>query len=92
MVAGTMFNKLRRAAAGVRLGISMGIRPPDVPQEARGGGPWFTASQAARYVGVCAETMRRWDNRGWVRAYRLPSGHRRFSQRDLDAAVRDMGE
>jgi excisionase family DNA binding protein len=34
--------------------------------------------QAARYLGVHENTLRRWEKNGLVRAVRLPSGVRRF--------------
>lgn len=38
----------------------------------------LTTSQAARELGVHANTLRGWVDRGLVPAVRLPSGYRRF--------------
>ena len=71
--------------------LTMGNRAPVAVRgrERADLGPWFTTSQAAAYLRVCSKTVKRWDARGWLTAYRLPSGHRRFAQADLNAAVRD---
>jgi excisionase family DNA binding protein len=42
---------------------------------------------AARELGVSENTLRRWEERGLLRAVRLPSGVRRFRAEDI-AAVR----
>jgi excisionase family DNA binding protein len=44
--------------------------------------------QAARALGVHENTIRRWEERGLLRALRLPSGVRRFRAEDV-AAVRE---
>ncbi len=44
----------------------------------------LTSSDAAAQLGVSDETIRRWCDGGRVRYLRLPSGHRRFRQDDLD--------
>lgn len=44
--------------------------------------------QAARALGVHENTIRRWEERGLLRAVRLPSGVRRFRAEDIEA-VRD---
>jgi hypothetical protein len=42
---------------------------------------------AARELGVSENTLRRWEQRGLLRAVRLPTGVRRFRPEDI-AAVR----
>lgn len=37
----------------------------------------------AKLFEVSTETVRRWENRGLLRARRLPSGHRRFDAADV---------
>ncbi len=44
----------------------------------------FTASQAARYIGVSLATIRRWADAGHINCYRTPGGQRRFSREQLD--------
>lgn len=41
--------------------------------------------QAARTLGVHENTVRRWEERGLLRAVRLPSGVRRFRAEDVEA-------
>lgn len=44
----------------------------------------YSIKQAAKYLGVSAQTLRNWEglNR-LVPAYRLPSGHRRYTLEQL---------
>jgi excisionase family DNA binding protein len=46
--------------------------------------------QAARALGVSENTIRRWEQRGLLRAVRLPSGVRRFRPEDIEAARKRM--
>lgn len=41
--------------------------------------------QSARALGVHENTLRRWEEQGYIRAVRLPSGVRRFRSEDVDA-------
>lgn len=41
--------------------------------------------QAARALGVHENTVRRWEERGLLRAVKLPSGVRRFRAEDIEA-------
>lgn len=41
--------------------------------------------QAAQALGVHENTIRRWEERGLLRAVRLPSGVRRFRAEDIEA-------
>ncbi|MHA1267087.1 MAG: IS607 family transposase [Candidatus Helarchaeota archaeon] len=42
--------------------------------------PFLAISEAARFLGVCTKTLRRWDAAGLFRpAYRTPGGHRRYA-------------
>ena len=45
--------------------------------------------QAARALGVHENTIRRWEERGLLRAVRLPSGVRRFRAEDIKAVRED---
>lgn len=47
-----------------------------------------TVAQAARELGVHADTIRRWANAGKVAYFRTPNGHRRFLQSDI-AAIKE---
>ena len=42
-------------------------------------------TEAAAYIGVHPETLRRWARSGRVRSMTTPGGWRRFSLTDLDA-------
>jgi transposase len=46
--------------------------------------------QAARGLGVHENTLRRWEERGLVRAVHLPSGVRRFRAEDIEALKAQM--
>jgi excisionase family DNA binding protein len=48
--------------------------------------------QAAHALGVSENTIRRWVQRGLLRAVRLPSGVRRFRPDDIKAARERMYE
>jgi putative resolvase len=48
--------------------------------------------QAARALGVSENTIRRWEQRGLLRAVKLPSGVRRFRPEDIEAARKRMYE
>ncbi|MGY5852863.1 MAG: IS607 family transposase [Candidatus Thorarchaeota archaeon] len=38
----------------------------------------FSVSQAARRLGVCSKTIRRWDSQGFIHCHRTPGNHRRI--------------
>jgi len=46
--------------------------------------------QVARTLGVHENTVRRWEQRGLLRAVRLPSGVRRFRPDDVEAVREQM--
>lgn len=46
--------------------------------------------QAARGLGVHENTLRRWEERGLIRAVHLPSGVRRFRAEDVEALRAQM--
>jgi diguanylate cyclase (GGDEF)-like protein/excisionase family DNA binding protein len=45
---------------------------------------WLTVTQAARFLGVAAHTLRGWTARGLVEASRTAGGHRRYRRADLE--------
>jgi len=45
-------------------------------------------AEAAQYLGVHPDTLRRWERAGKIRAYRTPGGERRFDITDLDQAIK----
>ncbi len=52
----------------------------------------FSISKAARYLDVFPLTLRNWEKKGKIRAFRTPGGHRRFRKSDLDALFGIEGE
>ena len=46
---------------------------------------WFSASEAARHLGLSVDKVRQLDESGELPAERTKGGHRRFSRRPLDA-------
>ena len=56
-----------------------------VPRIATGGGAWLTLDEAAKRLHVHPATLREWADKGRIRTFRTPGGHRRFSQADVDA-------
>jgi excisionase family DNA binding protein len=60
------------------------LTPPSEPQ-------WLTLGEAARYLGVAQSTIRKWSDRGRVRAFYTPGRHRRYRREDLDAFLDSSG-
>src|SRR2546426_328197 len=52
---------------------------------------WFSASEAARYLGVSVDKVRQLDASGELPAERTKGGHRRFSRKALDAYLARNG-
>ena len=50
---------------------------------------WFSASEAARYLGVSVDKVRQLDESRELPAERTKGGHRRFSRKALDAYLAD---
>ena len=47
----------------------------------------LSISEAAKYIGVFTLTLRNWEKKGKIKAFRTLGGHRRFRQSDLDHIV-----
>ena len=45
---------------------------------------WLSLDAAARRLAVHPATLREWADKGRIRTYRTPGGHRRFSEADVD--------
>jgi excisionase family DNA binding protein len=45
---------------------------------------------AARELGVHENTLRRWEEKGFIRAIKLPTGVRRFRAEDVEELRREM--
>lgn len=50
---------------------------------------WMTAAQAAKLLGVSAETVRRYVRLGQLPALRLPSGYIRIRRSEVDKLLRE---
>jgi excisionase family DNA binding protein len=48
---------------------------------------WVNLGRACEILGVNESTVRRWADRGEVRVFRTPGGHRRFAEADLMAML-----
>ena len=51
----------------------------------------LTITQAAARLGVHADTLRAWADKGMVPVVRLPSGYRRFRPEEIERVRREMG-
>ncbi len=50
-------------------------------------------ADAAKYVGVCSETLRRWDRAGKLKSCRNPmNGYRLYSKQQLDRLLSMIGQ
>ena len=45
---------------------------------------WFTASEAARYLGISLPTLKKTEKEGKLAPFRTPGGHRRYTIKMLD--------
>lgn len=53
----------------------------------------LTARQVARLLNVHVNTVRRWNDRGILKAYRIgPRGDRRFNKADIDMFLAGNGQ
>jgi excisionase family DNA binding protein len=53
----------------------------------------LTARQVARLLNVHVNTVRRWNDRGILKAYRIgPRGDRRFNKADIDIFLAGNGQ
>ena len=54
---------------------------------------FVTIKQAARFLGVCCNTLRSWDRAHKIPVYRNPmSGYRMFKKTDLETILRRIEE
>ncbi len=44
----------------------------------------YSIGKSSEYLGVSIDTLRRWEKKGVIVAYRSPGGHRYFLKQDLD--------
>ena len=48
---------------------------------------WLSLNEAAKRLNVHPATLREWADKGRIRTFRTPGGHRRFSVEDVDAVA-----
>jgi excisionase family DNA binding protein len=46
---------------------------------------WLSLTEASKRLNIHPATLREWADKGRIRTYRTPGGHRRFSGEDVDA-------
>jgi excisionase family DNA binding protein len=51
----------------------------------------FTVYKASQYCKVSPQTIINWIDSGYINAYKTPGGHRRISQKDLEAFMEKQG-
>lgn len=51
-----------------------------------------TVGEAAEQLGVTPSTVRNWIEKGYIHAVRLPSGHRRIAQTELERLLGEIFE
>jgi excisionase family DNA binding protein len=56
-----------------------------VPASTTSTAGWLSLQEASRRLKVHPATLREWSDKGRVRSFRTPGGHRRFSGEDIDA-------
>jgi excisionase family DNA binding protein len=56
-----------------------------VPGSAPAAASWLSLNEASKRLNVHPATLREWADRGRIRTFRTPGGHRRFSGEDVDA-------
>lgn len=44
---------------------------------------WLTLKEAATFLGIHPDTLRRWSDGGKIAVFKTPGGHRRFSQTEI---------
>lgn len=49
---------------------------------------WLSIGEAAKFLGVSRDTLRRWEKRGKIKSYRTPGGRRRYTMYDLELAMK----
>ncbi|MFC1711646.1 MerR family DNA-binding transcriptional regulator [Patescibacteria group bacterium] len=48
---------------------------------------WLTIGQAAKHVGVSPDTLRRWEKRDKIKAFRSPTNRRYYTKKQLKMAM-----
>ena len=48
---------------------------------------WMAIGEAAKYLGVSRDTLRRWERRGRIKAVRSPTNRRYYTKRQLNEVM-----
>lgn len=48
---------------------------------------WMSIGEAAKYLGISRDTLRRWEEKGKIKAIRSPTNRRYYTKSILDAAM-----
>ena len=48
---------------------------------------WMSIGEAAKYLGVSRDTLRRWEKKGKIKAIRSPSNRRYYTKKILDESM-----
>lgn len=48
---------------------------------------WLSIGQAAKFIGVSPDTLRRWEKKGKIKAFRSPTNRRYYTKEQLKAAM-----
>jgi len=56
-----------------------------VPRGTETSAAWLSLDEAAKRLNVHPATLREWADKGRIRTFRTPGGHRRFTEADIDA-------
>lgn len=48
---------------------------------------WMSIGEAAKYMGVSRDTLRRWEKRGRIKATRSPTNRRYYTKKQLDEVM-----
>lgn len=50
---------------------------------------WLSIGEAAKYLGISKDTLRRWEKKGKIKSVRSPSNHRYYTQNQLNQIMSD---
>lgn len=53
---------------------------------------WFSIGEAAKYLRVSPDTLRRWEKCGYLKAHRSPTNHRYYLKNELENFFTKKGE
>jgi len=48
---------------------------------------WIAIGEAAKYLGISRDTLRRWEKAGRIKPYRSPTNRRYYTKEQLDQSI-----